>query len=164
LDAAQILQNKEGAVNMHLEVDFGQENTMAMLYKVRNGYVQEQHYGLAIARVVDLPPQVLQVAEQVSRALEAQAAAKKQSSKSLALAKRRKLVKSLKEQLEQAAKGSMDDKALTSWLVGLQTEFVLRMDAIDTQIADSDAEGDGSSEVGVAGDDGSDDDEERRRR
>ena len=85
---------------MHLEVDFGQENTMAMLYKVRNGYVQEQHYGLAIARVVDLPPQVLQVAEQVSRALEAQAAAKKQSSKSLALAKRRKLVKSLKEQLE----------------------------------------------------------------
>ncbi|KAH7417464.1 DNA mismatch repair protein-like protein MutS [Cadophora sp. MPI-SDFR-AT-0126] len=145
-ELAQILQNKEGVVNMHLEVDFGQEDTMAMLYKVRNGYIQEQHYGLAVARVVDLPPRVLQVAEQVSNALEAQAAAKKQSSKSLALIKRRKLVKSLKEQLEQAARGSMDDKALTSWLVGLQNEFVLRMDAIDSQIESSDAEENASSE------------------
>ncbi|PVH85696.1 DNA mismatch repair protein-like protein muts [Cadophora sp. DSE1049] len=158
-ELAQILQNKEGVVNMHLKVDFGQEDTMAMLYKVRNGYVQEQHYGLAVARVVDLPPQVLQVAEQVSHALETQAAAKKQSSKSLALAKRRKLVKSLKEQLEQAAKGSMDDKALTSWLVGLQNEFVLRMDAIDTQIGSSDAEEDVSSEGGGSGGEGLGDDE-----
>ena len=40
-----------------------------MLYKVANGAVQEEHYGLALAKVVDLPPDVIRVAEEVSNKL-----------------------------------------------------------------------------------------------
>lgn len=125
---------------MHLEVDMSQENTMTMLYKIRDGYVQEQHYGIALARVVDLPARVIEVAERVSRALEAQAKAKKQSSKAQALFKRRKLVHALRESLKHAASSLMDDKALLSWVVRLQEEFVRRMDAIDNDLESSDHE------------------------
>ncbi|KAI9053310.1 hypothetical protein LZ554_002273 [Drepanopeziza brunnea f. sp. 'monogermtubi'] len=139
-ELAQIMQQRLGVVNMHLEVDLSQERTMTMLYKVRDGYVQEQHYGIALARVVDLPQQVIEVAGRVSRALEAQAQAKKQSSKAQALFKRRKLVHALRESLKHAANSLMDDKALLSWVVRLQDEFIRRMDAIDNDIASSDTE------------------------
>ena len=129
---------------MHLQVDFSEEHTMKMLYRVQNGFVQEQHYGLALARVVDLPPHVLQVAEKVSSAIEAQAAAKRRSAKSQALTNRRKLVKELREHLQQAADGSMNDKALASWIVRLQKEFIERMDTLDDDAASSDHEGEGS--------------------
>ncbi len=125
---------------MHLKVDMSEENRMTMLYKIENGYVHEQHYGLALARVVDLPPQVLEVAENVSRALEAQAEAQRQSSKAQALTKRRKLVLAVRDSLTQAATGPMDEKTLLSWVARLQDEFIRRMDAIDNDIASSDVE------------------------
>ncbi|KAL5321106.1 hypothetical protein ACEPPN_011918 [Leptodophora sp. 'Broadleaf-Isolate-01'] len=139
-ELAQILEHKEGVVNMRLEVDFSEEDTMRMLYKIQNGYVQDQHYGLALARIVDLPPHVLQVAERVSNAIEAQAAAKRRSSKSQALTRRRELIKSLREQLQHAASGSLNDKALASWLVRMQNEFIVRMDALDDDAESSDGE------------------------
>ncbi|CZT09929.1 related to MSH4-meiosis-specific protein [Rhynchosporium graminicola] len=148
-ELAQILQHKEGVVNMRLEVDLSEKDSMKMLYKIQNGYVQEQHYGLALARVVDLPPNVLEVAERVSGALEAQAAAKRQSSRSQALIKRRQLVRDLREQLQQAADGPLNDKALTSWLSRLQTEFIVRMDALD-----NDAGSDGEDERSLINENG----------
>ena len=66
---------------MHLSVKLT-DSSMTMLYKVDEGYVKEDHYGIALARVIDLPPQVLEVAVKVSKALEEQMAAKKRSSKS----------------------------------------------------------------------------------
>ena len=113
---------------------------MTMLYKVKNDFVKEEHYGLALARVVDLPPQILEVAETVSRVLEAQTEAKKNSSKSCALAKRRKLVLSLREMLQQAADSPMEGKVLLSWLRKLQAEFVRRMEQIENDVASSDTE------------------------
>jgi DNA mismatch repair protein MSH4 len=100
---------------------------MTMLYKIDEGYVQEEHYGLALARVVDLPPQVLEVAEKVTSAIEARAEARKNSSKTLAIAKRRKLILNLREQLKQAESSPMHGDVLLSWLRSLQHEFVLRM-------------------------------------
>ncbi|KAL2072725.1 hypothetical protein VTL71DRAFT_12068 [Oculimacula yallundae] len=139
-ELAQILQYKEGVVNLRLEVDLSDNDAMRMLYKIQNGYVREQHYGLALARVVDLPPPILEVAGRVSSALEAQAAAKRQSSKSQALTKRRQLVKDLREQLKQAADGPLSDNALTSWLSRMQNEFIIRMDALDKDAGSGDDE------------------------
>jgi DNA mismatch repair protein MSH4 len=134
------MSERPGVVNLHLAVDTSQENTMTMLYKIGEGYVKEQHYGLALARVVGLPLQVIEMAEKVSKALEAQTAAKKQSSKAFALAKRRKLVLGLKETLMQAESGPMEGKVLLSWLRRLQEEFVRRMEQIDNDVASSDVE------------------------
>jgi DNA mismatch repair protein MSH4 len=144
--AAKIMSERVGVVNLHLKVDMSEENAMTMLYKIGDGIVQEEHYGLALARVIDLPPQVLEIAGKVSKKLEAQAAERKKSSKALALARRRKLVLGLKETLEQAANSPMGDKALLSWLKKLQAEFVRRMEAIENDVASSDNEEEGMNE------------------
>jgi len=140
------MSERPGVVNLHLSVDMSEEKKMTMLYKVKQGFVKEEHYGLALARVVDLPPQVLEVAEAVSNALDAQAEAKKKSSKAFALARRRKLVLGLQETLKQTESGPMEDKALLSWLRRLQDEFVRRMDQIENDVESSDSE-DGEDEV-----------------
>ena len=134
------MSERPGVVNLHLTVDMSEGNKMAMLYKIGQGYVKEEHYGLALARVVDLPPQVLTVAEKVSNTLEAQAVAKKKSSKAFALARRRKLVLGLVETLKQAESGPMEGKVLLSWLRRLQEEFVRRMEQIENDVASSDIE------------------------
>ena len=138
---AQIISERAGVINMHLAVDMSENNTMTMLYKIDEGFVQEEHYGLALARVVDLPSQVLEVAEEVSQTLDAQAAAKKKSSKASALAKRRKLVLSLRETLKQAESSPMEGKVLLGWLRKLQEEFVHRMEQIENDVASSETEG-----------------------
>ena len=134
------MSERPGIINLHLTVDTSENNRMTMLYKVKQGFVKEEHYGLALARVVDLPPQVLEVAETVSKALEAQAEAKKKSSKAFALARRRKLVLGLQETLKQTESGPMEGKALLSWLRRLQDEFVRRMDQIENDVESSDSE------------------------
>lgn len=134
------MSERAGVINMHLAVDMSEDNAMMMLYKIDEGFIQEEHYGLALARVVDLPPQVLQVAEEVSQALDAQAAAKKRSSKAFALAKRRKLVLSLRETLKQAESSPMEGKVLLSWLRKLQEEFVHRMEQIENDVGSSDTD------------------------
>ncbi|KFZ13005.1 hypothetical protein V502_06805 [Pseudogymnoascus sp. VKM F-4520 (FW-2644)] len=135
--AAQIMNERAGVVNMHLKVDISQEDKMVMLYKIANGFVKEEHYGLALARVVNLPPLVLEVAEKVSKRLQAQAAAKKKSSKSFAIARKRKLVLSLREVLLQAQESVMQGKALMEYLRKVQEEFVKRMDCIENEAEDS---------------------------
>lgn len=134
------MNDRIGVINMHLAADMSKENKMVMIYKLARGFIQEEHYGLALARVVGLPPRVLEIAEKVSRDLDAQAAAKKHSSKAYALAKRRKLVLGLREQLMQARDSPMEGKVLLSWLRRLQEAFVERMEQIsnDALAADED--------------------------
>ena len=78
---------------------------------------------------------VLEVARQVSYALSLQAAKNKRTSKSVALAKRRRLILSLHETLVQAQNGSMRGHVLTAWLKKLQEEFVIRMTAIEAEMS-----------------------------
>jgi DNA mismatch repair protein MSH4 len=149
------MNERAGVVNMHLKVDISQEDKMVMLYKIANGFVKEEHYGLALARVVNLPPLVLEVAEEVSKTLQAQAAAKKKSSKSFAIARKRKLVLSLREVLLQAQESVMQGKALMEHLRKLQEEFVRRMDCIENEAEDSDNESvAGGEELSENGDGG----------
>ncbi|KAI1004308.1 hypothetical protein K3495_g3902 [Podosphaera aphanis] len=136
-ELAQILSERPGVVNLHLAVDLSEQNTMKMLYKIGEGFVKDEHYGLSLAKIVGLPPLVLEVAERVSKALDAQAAAKKKSSKAFALARRRKLVLGLKETLKQTESGPMHGQVLFEWLRRLQEEFVCRMDNIENEARDS---------------------------
>ncbi|EPQ62011.1 Bgt-4601 [Blumeria graminis f. sp. tritici] len=134
-ELAQVLSERPGVVNLHLVVDLSEENAMKMLYKIGEGYVKEEHYGIALARVANLPPMVLEVAEQVSKALDLQVSAKKKSSVAFAVARRRKLVLGLRETLKQAENSPMRGKILVDWLKRLQEEFVYRMDKIKGDIA-----------------------------
>ena len=142
-DLAKILAERSGVVNIHLSVDMSSADKMKMLYRVAAGAVQEEHYGLALAKVVDLPPDVLRVAEHVSQKLTSNIEKRKRTSKTIALARRRKLILSLREQLVQAHEGNMNGKVLATWLQKLQDEFVNRMASID---ADADSAVDDESE------------------
>ena len=134
-DLAKILAERSGVVNFHLSVEMSEADKMKMLYKVAKGAVQEEHYGLALAKVVDLPSDVLRIAEQVSRKLTSNIEKRKKNSKTIALVRRRKLILSLREQLIQAHEGNMNGKVLATWMKKLQDEFVNRMAAIDADAA-----------------------------
>ena len=106
-----------------------------MLYKITDGYEEEKYYGLALARVVDLPEDVITTATKVSKALHQREEARKSNAKVLSVARRRKLILSLREQLIQAKNGSMEGDGLRQWLKRLQDEFLVRMAAIDAEAA-----------------------------
>ena len=157
-DLAKILAERNGVVNLHLAVDMGSADKMTMLYKISSGCVGEEHYGLALAKVVDLPPNVIRVAEEVSETLAANTEKRKKSSRTIALARRRKLVLSLREQLVQAKEGNMQGVVLGRWLKKLQDEFVIRMTAIDAEVGAAEDDT-GVSEMGDdSRDDGFEDD------
>ncbi len=150
-DLAKILAERSGVVNFHLSVEMSAADKMKMLYKVAQGAVQEQHYGLALAKVVDLPPDVLRVAEQVSKKLTMNMEKRKKNSKTIALVRRRKLILSLREQLIQAHEGNMNGKVLATWMKKLQDEFVNRMAAIDADAASAVEDESGEeSDIGTA--------------
>lgn len=134
-DLATILAERNGVVSLHLAAEMGDENRMTMLYKIAQGPVQEKHYGIALARVLNLPPLILQVAEEVSNAITLNIERCKKTSKTILIARRRKLLLSLKEQLFQAREGNIQGITLFNWLKKLQEEFVIRMEAINAEIA-----------------------------
>lgn len=152
-DLAKILAERSGVVSFHLSVDMSEADRMKMLYKVAKGAVQEEHYGLALAKVVDLPPDVLRIAEQVSKKLTSNMEKRKKNSKTIVLARRRKLILSLREQLIQAHEGNMNGNVLATWLQKLQDEFVNRMAAIAADAAsaadESEESEEGVSELGM---------------
>jgi DNA mismatch repair protein MSH4 len=134
-DLAKILAERNGVVNLHLAVDNSEDDKMEMLYRVSSGAVQDEHYGLKLARVMPLPPDVIEHAELVSATLD-QAMRKKKSERAslgIVVARKRRLLLNLKEHLTQAKNGSMDDEDLTQWLKDLQREFVVRMSALEEE-------------------------------
>lgn len=139
-DLAKILSERNGVVNLHLAVEMGDANKMTMLYTIASGAVEEKHYGLALAKVMNLPPGVITVAEEVSGKLNANLEKKKRMSKTILLARRRKLVLNLREQLLQAQEGNMQGKVLATWMKKLQDEFVIRMAALEADVKAAAAE------------------------
>lgn len=132
-DLARILAERNGVVSLHLAVNTSQADVLEMLYRIANGTVQEEHYGLKLAKVVPLPADVIEHAEHVSHAIERKTQTRKQRSVGLVQARRRKLLLNLKEHLVQAKNGSMSDENLSQWLKDLQKEFVTRMTALDEE-------------------------------
>ena len=137
-DLPRILAERAGVVNLHLAVDISDDySKMKMRYKISDGYEEEKFYGLALAKVIGLPGQVVEVAEGVSRMLHERNEARRRDPQATALARRRKLLLNLREQLVQArescASGETEPRNLTAWLKRLQVEFAVRMRAIDAE-------------------------------
>jgi DNA mismatch repair protein MSH4 len=155
-DLPRILQERRGVVNLHLAVDIAPDSSkMKMLYKISDGYEQEKFYGIVLAKVVDLPGDVIAVATEVSNALHERNEARRSTKAFLAVARRRKLILSLREQLIQAKNGLLEGEELRHWLNRLQNELIVRMAAIDAEAAQvateaKDAEGsDGAGSLGA---------------
>ncbi|KIW17710.1 hypothetical protein PV08_04905 [Exophiala spinifera] len=141
-DLPRILAERAGVVNQHLEVEISADmSKMKMQYKVSDGYEDEKFYGLALAKVVGLPGPVIDVAEKVSRLLNERNEAQKRNPEATAEARRRKLILNLRERLVQArdsfTAGQATASNLQAWLKRLQSEFALRMRAIDIEIGES---------------------------
>ena len=147
-DLARFLAERPGVVNLHLSVEL-EHDRMMMLYKIEGGYVQEEHYGIALAKVIDLPPQVIQVAENVSRTLRANDNRQRKTSVILIQARKKKLVLGLKEQLMQAKEGNMQGEVLRRWLKKLQDEFVRRLGALEDELGEREE----NDSVSATGDD-----------
>lgn len=132
-DLATIMHERTGVLNLHLAVDMEDENSMTMLYKISQGAVKESHYGLTLARVVPLPPGLVDHAAAVAQKLERHMLSKKKTSEIVLKEKRRKLILNLKEHLVQAHTGVLEGEVLTAWLKELQKEFVNRMAALEAE-------------------------------
>lgn len=114
-----------------------------MLYTVKSGPLEEENYGLNLAKVIGFPDQFMHVAKTVSMTLKRQVEEKKQDSQSRKLTQRRKLILNLHEMLKQLRDSDMDDEALGSYMKRLQNEFVVRMDEIENGTRSNDEGMDG---------------------
>ncbi|KEP55037.1 putative DNA mismatch repair protein MutS [Rhizoctonia solani 123E] len=86
------------------------------------------HYGLELARLADLPVEVLTEARRVSTKLKAQDDAQRAASESDAIAARRKIILRVGVQLEQALEHSrLEDEDLLNYLKGIQTETIISL-------------------------------------
>jgi DNA mismatch repair protein MSH4 len=134
----RILAERSGVVNLHLAAEIAPDaSKMTMLYRIAEGLVPDRRYGLALAQLVDLPLGVLDRARTVSDALDRLSQQRNSPSRALAIARRRKLLLSLREQLLLARDGPMDGDELRRWLLRLQNAFALRMAAIDEELSSS---------------------------
>jgi DNA mismatch repair protein MSH4 len=135
-DLAVILAERSGVVSLHLAAEISPDaSKMTMLYKIAEGPDTNRFYGLALAKLVDLPPGVLETAKTVSEQLDELAQRRHSKSRALAVSRKRNLILSLKEQLLQARNGKLEGDALRRWLKRLQDEFAVRMAAIDEDIS-----------------------------
>lgn len=129
-DLAQIMAERNGVVNLHLAVKMSVTTSkMTMLYKLEDGYMQDKHYGIALAKLLPLPRPLLETAEKVSEELCQKIENQKQSTKVLVIAKRRKLILDLREQLFQIREGSISGERLRSYLKNLEDEFISHISA-----------------------------------
>ncbi|EGC49164.1 DNA mismatch repair protein [Histoplasma capsulatum var. duboisii H88] len=134
-DLAKIMLERNGVVNLHLAVEMSPSTSkMTMLYKISDGFVKDKHYGLFLAKLLPFPQPMLHKAQEVSEALSLKIENQRKRSKTLAIAKRRKLILDLKEQLLQAKYGALNGEPLRIWLKKLQYEFTLRMVALDAEV------------------------------
>ncbi|PGH10635.1 hypothetical protein AJ79_05349 [Helicocarpus griseus UAMH5409] len=134
-DLAKIMAERNGVVNLHLAVEMSSATSkMTMLYRIADGFVKDKHYGLFLARLLPFPQSLLDKAKEVSDALSLKIENQRKRSKTLAVAKRRKLILDLKEQLLQAREGVLENEAFRLWLKKLQNEFTLRMVALDAEV------------------------------
>ncbi|KAI0809119.1 muts domain V-domain-containing protein [Irpex lacteus] len=123
------LSRQPSVVNLHLSVQRSrQTNTnfgMTFQYKIVDGAPDDlQHYGLDLARLADLPEDVLTEARRVSEKLTALEEKKKEDSKSNKVAVRRKAMLRLRHQLVQVLDHSnLPDEELVDYLARMQKDF-----------------------------------------
>ena len=136
-DLATIMTERSGVINLHLAVNISKESeSITMQYKIAEGAVSENHYGLSLAQVVPLPSFVLAHAAQTAQTLETRLQRKNSPSDEIIRERRKRLLLNLKEHLEQAQESHMALDTLRKWLKDLQKEFVVRMMIIEEELID----------------------------
>lgn len=134
-DLARILSERTGVVNLHLAAEIAPDaSEMTMLYRITEGPVPVRRYGIILAKLVDLPPNILEVAENVSETFDRISQRRNRDSRSIGIARKRKLLLSLREQLLIARDNKMDDESFYCWLKKLHHEFPLQMARVDEEI------------------------------
>ncbi|KDQ19146.1 hypothetical protein BOTBODRAFT_485037 [Botryobasidium botryosum FD-172 SS1] len=131
LDLCTLLGNRPRVVSLHLAVQNNvQPNSsnfgMVFKYRVAEGPTTDTpHYGLELAKIADLPQDVLDEANRVSAYLSDLEAKNREASKSTKAALRRKAMLRLHTQLTQVAEHStLPEKELAEYLHKLQVEMV----------------------------------------
>ncbi|CAE6506204.1 unnamed protein product [Rhizoctonia solani] len=121
-------------VNLHLTVEKStrtDQSTFRLRFRhllVDGASDAIDHYGLELARLADLPVEVLTEARRVSTKLKAQDDAQRAASESNAIAARRKIILRVGVQLEQALEHSrLEDEDLLNYLKGIQTETIISL-------------------------------------
>ncbi|KAF9873988.1 hypothetical protein CkaCkLH20_08722 [Colletotrichum karsti] len=131
---AEVLNDRPGVLNLHLGSHLSNsangDPKMTMTYRVETGKLEQELYGIILAKAMGFPERFLEKAEQVSQSLREQRMKNKQSSEARKVLSERKLMIQLHAQLEQAYQSEMDDSALRSYLKRLQVEFVNRLEAL----------------------------------
>ncbi|KAL4907405.1 hypothetical protein BDW74DRAFT_189806 [Aspergillus multicolor] len=135
-DLATIMAERTGVVSLHLASEISPDaSKMTMYYKITEGPNKTQFYGLALAKLVEFPPAVLETAHNVSEELNQLSQRRHSQTKALAIARKQKLILSLREELIHARNGNMEGQTLRRFLKRLQDEFTLQMAAADEDIA-----------------------------
>lgn len=133
-DLPRILAERVGVYNLHMHVDIAADfSAMKMRYRISEGREEQKFYGLALAQLVDLPDEVMEVAVAASQSLNARNEEKKGNAKVVALAKRRKLAICLRETLVQGVEGDLSGEMLLEKMRMVQEEFCVRMAAIEAE-------------------------------
>ncbi|KAH7337743.1 muts domain V-domain-containing protein [Rhizoctonia solani] len=121
-------------VNLHLAVEKNtrtDQSTFRLRFRhllVDGASDAIDHYGLELARLADLPPDVLTEARKISAKLKAQEDAQRAASESNAIAARRKIILRVGVQLEQALEHStLEDEDLLKYLEGIQSETIIAL-------------------------------------
>ncbi|KZO99190.1 hypothetical protein CALVIDRAFT_404861 [Calocera viscosa TUFC12733] len=117
--------------NLHLEVNTTRQTTstrfnMVFQHKIRDGPMEEQdHYGLELAKLADLPDDLLATSARVAENLANRERERRAKSEGGKVGTRRKLLIRLKDQLTQILEGSdLADAELASYLAELQKKVV----------------------------------------
>ncbi|GBE78596.1 MutS protein homolog 4 [Sparassis crispa] len=123
------LSRQPSVVNLHLSVQKTRQSSsnfgMAFQYKIVDGAPESQeHYGLELARLADLPTDVLGEAQRVAETLTELEARERQESETSKVAVRRKALLRLRTQLAQALDhSSLPDEELAAYLERFQKEI-----------------------------------------
>ena len=128
---ANVLRSRAGVRALHLVVSNPDPQTLIPLYRIGAGPSKATHYGLMLARLVPLSPNIIQTSDRVARSLKRHETESKRVSKAILDQKRRSIVLNLKEELIQTKESRMEGEALRVWLKTLQDRFVEDMSAVN---------------------------------
>ncbi|KAG8975102.1 MutS protein msh4 [Tulasnella sp. 427] len=126
-DLSTTLSRYPSVINLHLAVQNNlRANGFKLKFQLLDGFSDTvPHYGLELARLADLPQDVLTEAKRVAERLSEMEAERREASRSTKIQTRRKAMLSLKTQLTQALDHSkLPDEALAAYLLTLQKEIV----------------------------------------
>ena len=133
MDMARFLSERPGVVNLHLAVRTEDQSRMKMLYRIAQGPVQEEKYGITLAKVVGIPAGILTEAESVSKNMRQIRENRRKDTTTSIQTRKKKLFWGLEEHLVQVKEGSLRGEQLQQYLKKLQYEFVVRFQELENE-------------------------------